>query len=191
MRQSEADFREVVRLTDAYALAGQGRQGDADRARTDALRVHIQEQSAEEEVAVASADLSRLLHLDPSKRLFIVDGPIQVVQLVDPHLDLEALVQIALHNRPEIGARNAAIAAAQVRYRQERARPMLPLLSIGYSDGLFGGGSDQSPPNFGRVAGRSDFDVFAIWTLQNAGLGNWAIQKQRRRKSGRRKRCSS
>ena len=184
IRQSEADFREVVRLTDAYARAGQGREGDANRARTDALRLHIQEQGAEEEVAVASADLSRLLHLDPSKRLYIADGPIQVVQLVDSHLDLEQLLDIAMHNRPEIGARNAAIAAAQVRYRQERARPLLPLLSIGYSDGFFAGGSDQSHPSFGRGAGRGDFDVFAVWTLQNVGFGNLALQKQRKAQVG-------
>lgn len=184
IRQSEADFQEVVRLTDAYARAGQGRQGDADRARTDALRLHIQEQAAEEEVAVASANLSRLLHLDPSKRLFITNGPIQVVQLVDPHLDLEGLVQVALHNRPEVGARTAAIAAARVRYRQERARPLLPLLMVGYSDGMFGGGSNESRPSFGNVAGRSDVDVMAVWTLQNAGFGNWAIQKERRAQVG-------
>lgn len=184
IRQSEADFAEVVRLTDAYALAGQGRQGDADRARTDALRLHIQEQGAEEQVAVASADLSRLLHLDPSKRLYIADGPIQVVQLVDGHLPLEALIDIAMHNRPEIGARNAGLAAAKARYHQELARPLLPLISIGYSDGMFGGGSDQARPSFGNVAGRQDFDVWAIWTLQNAGLGNWAIQKQRKAQIG-------
>ena len=184
IRQSENDFREVVRLTDAYAKAGQGREGDANRARTDALRLHIQEQGAEEQLAVASADLSRLLHLDPSKRLFIVDGPIQVVQLVDPHLGLEQLVEIALHNRPEIGASNAAIAAAQIRYRQERARPLLPMLSVGYSNGWFGGGSNESHPSFGRNAGRGDFDVFAVWTLQNIGLGNLATQKQRRAQIG-------
>jgi outer membrane protein TolC len=79
-----------------------------------------------------------------------------------------------------VAAWNAAIAAADARYRQELARPLLPLLSVGYSYGDFGGGSNQADTEFGHFRGRSDFDVYAVWILQNAGLGNLALQKGRR-----------
>jgi outer membrane protein TolC len=180
IRQSEADYGEIVRLTAAYARTGQGQQSDADRARTDALRLQVQELAAQEEVAVTAAELARLLSLDPSARLRIADGPVQVVGLVDPAFSVDELEQMAVRNRPEIGVRQANVAAAQARYRQEIARPLLPLLSVGYSAGDFGGGSNLVSPHFGHFDGRTDFDVFAVWSLQNAGLGNLAIQKNRR-----------
>ena len=120
------------------------------------------------------------MNLDPSVRLHVADEPIQVVQLVDPSLTLEQLLQIAIRNRPEVGARGANVAAARARYRQERVRPLLPLLSVGYSAGDFGGGSNLVSPRFGNFDSRTDFDVYAVWTLQNLGLGNLALQKNRR-----------
>ena len=57
IRQSEADYREVARLTAAYARTGQGRPADAERARADALLLRVQELRAQEEVAVAAAEL--------------------------------------------------------------------------------------------------------------------------------------
>jgi outer membrane protein TolC len=60
-------------------------------------------------------------------------------------------------------------------------------LSVGFSAGGFGGGSNrtaagiptangqvQVSPSFGNFDTRTDFDVFAVWTLQNAGAGNRA-----------------
>jgi outer membrane protein TolC len=180
LRQSELDFGEVARLTSEFARTGQGRPADADRARTDLLLLHTQEQAAEEAVAVAAARLARLLNTDPAERLRIANGPVQVVGLVDPSLCLEQLIQMALRNRPEMGAGNAAIAAAGFRLRQEKVRPFVPLLAVGYSAGEFGGGSDLVHPEFGRFGGRADFDVLAVWTLQGAGLGNLARIKGRR-----------
>jgi outer membrane protein TolC len=180
IRQSQGDYGEIARLTAAYARTGQGRPADAERARADALLLKIQELRTQEEVAVAAAELARLLNLDPSVRLHIADEPIQVVQLVDPSLALEQLLQIAIRNRPEVGARGANVAAARARYRQEQVRPLLPLLSVGYSAGDFGGGSNLVSPRFGNFDSRTDFDVYAVWTLQNLGLGNLALQKNRR-----------
>jgi outer membrane protein TolC len=180
IRQSEDDFNEILRLTTDYAETGKGQKSDAERARTDTLLLHSLEQQTQEEVAVAAADLARLLHIDPSLRLRINDEPIQVIQLVDSAPSLEQLVQVAVRARPEVAAWTAAMAAADARYRQELARPLLPLLSVGYSAGDFGGGSNQTSPEFGRFSGRTDFDAYAVWTWQNMGLGNLAIQKARR-----------
>src|SRR6185437_12929216 len=84
IHQSEADFNEVARLTNNFAKSGQGRRGDADRAEADLLALQYQERQAQEDVAVASAELARFLNLDPSTRLVTGDVPIQVVQFVDP-----------------------------------------------------------------------------------------------------------
>ncbi len=179
IRQSEAEFQQVADLTADFARTGQGRQADADRAKGDALLLHTAEQQAEEDEAVASAELARLLSRDPSVRLHTPGGPVPMVPLVDPRLDLESLVRIALDNRPEMAARAADVALNEARLREERFRPLLPVVSVGYSAGQFGGGSDTTDPRFGSFSGRTDFDAYAFWSLENLGVGNWARQRRR------------
>jgi outer membrane protein TolC len=180
IRHSEENLRQVVQATAAFARTGQGRVGDYNRARTDALLLHSREERAQESVAVASAELARTLHLDPSIRLKTDPGSIEPVQLVDPTYRVEELIQIASNARPEGAARAADISAAEYRLKQEYARPWLPLISVGYSAGSFGGGGNLAGSPFQSTAGRSDFDVFAVWSFQNLGFGNAAIQKERR-----------
>jgi outer membrane protein TolC len=179
VRQSEAELGEVVKLTAVQASAGQGRAGDAERALSQALLLHTEEQRAEEEVAVASARLATLLSLDPAVRLRTVGGPVPLIRLVGPADCLEQLVQVAVLNRPELRAKEAAIAVREARLRQEQVRPLLPLLSVGYSAGSFGGGSNLVDTRFGHFGARTDFDAFAVWTLQNFGFGNLALQRER------------
>jgi outer membrane protein TolC len=179
IHQSEAELGEVVRLTAAQARAGQGRAGDAGRALSQALLLHTEGQRAEGDVAVASARLAALLSLDPAVRLRTVGGPVPQIRLEGPADRLEPLVQTAVLNRPELRAREAAIAMRQARRRQEQIRPLLPLLSVGYSAGGFGGGSNLVDTRFGHFSARTDFDAFAVWTLQNFGLGNLALQRER------------
>jgi outer membrane protein TolC len=177
VRQSQGEVGEVVRLTANFAHAGQGREGDAERARTEALLLQAEEQAAEEGAAVASAALARLLSLDPAVRLHTAPGPVPLVQLVDSDGGLEPLVEVAVRNRPEVGARTADVVLNATRLRQERVRPLLPFLSAGFSAGTFGG-SDATEPRFGRFGGRTDFDVLAVWRLDNLGLGNRAVQRR-------------
>lgn len=207
IRLSAKDFNEVVRLTTAYAKpgAGLGRQADADRARADALAVQLDERRAQEQVAVAAADLAHLLNLDPSVRLQTGEVPVQVLQFVDPAVPLPKLLEIAARNRPELMAAAANIRATQVRLRQERTRPLFPRLIAGFSADQFGGGAVASTtgnvfnphtgnlfgapspstggrtvPSFGRLGGRTDIDVLAVWTLQNMGFGNVAHVREQR-----------
>jgi outer membrane protein TolC len=81
-----------------------------------------------------------------------------------------------------LAARTAEIAAAEYRVRQEKARPFLPVVSVGFSGGAFGGGGNFVPNQqfFQTFGGRTDFDVTAVWTLQNLGFGNSAMQRQSR-----------
>ncbi len=180
IRQSEAEYQQIADLTADFARTGQGRQADADRAKADALLLHTTEQRAEEDEAVAAAELARLLSRDPAVRLHTPGGPVPMVPLVDPRLDLETLVRIAVDNRPETAARTADVALNEARLREERFRPLLPVVSVGYSAGQFGGGSDTTDPTFGGFGGRTDFDAYAFWSLENLGVGNWAHQRRRR-----------
>ena len=184
IHQGEDQMRKVVQATAAFARAGQGREGDYNRARSDALLLHAQEQRSQETMAVASAELSRVLHLDPTIRLRTQAGAMELVQLVDPAYSMAQLVQMAQSARPELVARSAEIAAADYRVRQERTRPFLPVLSVGFSGGAFGGGSNRQdlgvPSFFQTLGGRTDFDVLAVWSMQNLGVGNLAITRQRR-----------
>ena len=187
VRQTQADFAEVVRLTQANVDVGLAHPPDVERARTDALLLESDERRVQEEVAVAAADLARLLNLDPSTRLQIAKDPILVVQLIDSHQPLAELLEVARSRRPEMQAVAAEIAAAAARVTQEKTRPFLPTLSVGYSEGGFGGGSNLTSPAFNNLHPRGDFDAMAWWTFQNLGFGNAALVKQRRRSWAKRR----
>jgi outer membrane protein TolC len=182
IRKSEEGLMQVVLATSAFAQTGQGRVGDANRARSQALHLHAQELQVQEDLAVASAELSQTLNLDPSVRLGTAAGMIEVVQLVDPSYRVEELIAMGQTARPEIASASADISAADYRLKAEYARPWLPVLSVGFSAGGFGGGGNQGGDGalFQTTGGRTDFDVFAVWTLQNLGFGNAALQKQAR-----------
>jgi outer membrane protein TolC len=174
LRQGEREVDEVQRLTRVYAEKGQGRQADANRAAAHAELLRQNLRRIEEEAAVASARLCRLLNLDPAIRLRTPGGPILPMRMVSENSEIEPLVEEAIRSRPELFARSAEITEAQVRVRQERVRPFVPVLSVGYSGGLFGGGSNLVASSFSSLTGRSDFDVFAVWNVQNLGFGNAA-----------------
>jgi outer membrane protein TolC len=178
LERSEGDFGAIVEVTENFKNTKQGRDADFERARTEALLVHAEAERMVGEIAVAAAELARLLNVDPTVTLRAPPGPVPLVELVDPHYNLEQLVQMALASRPEIAARSADLAVVQTRLRKETFRPLLPILAVGYSAGGFGGGGNLSDTQFGHFSGRSDFDFGAFWTLQNFGFGNVAIQRR-------------
>lgn len=174
LRDGQTLLAEVARIAEIYAQKGQGRQGEAQRAAANVALLNRQLPRAVEEIQVASSQLTRLLSLDPTIRLRTPTGPIEPFQLVPEDTAMETLVAAAIRSRPELFARSAAVDEAQVRVRQERVRPWLPLVSVGYSAGVFGGGSNLTTPDFSPFSGRSDFDVWAIWTFESLGFGNRA-----------------
>lgn len=174
LRRAETELAEIVRVTSAFAKSGQGAVADANRAKANGLLLRRQIQESEGAIAAASARLARLLNLDPSAILRTPGGPVPAFRLIAEGDDLESLVGTAIRSRPELFARSVSILEAQAQVRQERVRPWLPLVAVGYSSGFFGGGSDQASTEFGPLTGRSDLAVAAIWTLQNLGVGNHA-----------------
>ncbi len=187
LQESFANATEVARTTSNFAEVGQARQADADRTQTEASLLNSEVQLAISERAVASAELCRLLNLDPSLRLTTVQArPLPVLNLVDPSYSVEQLIGVAMGMRPDLIARSAEVAEMEAHYRQERMRPWLPTVMLGFSAGTFGGGSNlqQAPYNvpqtFGAFGARTDFDALAVWTAQNVGVGNMARWRTRR-----------
>jgi outer membrane protein TolC len=178
-RLSETQFHEVYRVTRAYADAGEGRQADANRALSQWNRRRALVQKAEEELAVTAARLANRLNLDTAVRLEPVGGPLVPLHLITLDSEQFDLIQIALRKRPDIMARSAAIAEAEAHHKQEIARPLLPTIWLGFSGGVFGGGSNLTPPLVGNFAGRTDFDVRVYWTLLNFGAGNLSLIRER------------
>jgi outer membrane protein TolC len=183
-QESATQEAEVARLTRAYAQAQQGREADAERGATELGLIVDEVRQAEEDLAVASARLTHRLHLDQTVRLKPIGVVLDKVTSVDPERPLEELIQAALQRRPEVGARSAAIEAAELHRKQELFRPLLPTVWLGFSGGAFGGGSNLLGPELAHFGGRTDFDVMAFWTLQNFGIGNLSLQKQRAAQTG-------
>ncbi len=184
LHQSAKDLAEVVTLTANFAAHGQGREGDAERARSEALLLENTRLRAEEDISVARAELARLLSLDPTYGPQPEPGTPPLLHLVDPQIPMDALLHEALAHRPEIAARSADVALYETRLRQERIRPLLPTIAVGMSAGDFGGGSDQVSYRFSHFSSRTDFDVLAFWTVQNLGFGNRALQNRARAEIG-------
>ncbi len=187
-RQTRDETAEVARLTDAYARAGQGRQADADRAATELEERNAEVLEDEAQVTIASARLAQLLDLDPTVQLVPTDGWMVPHPLVPDPLPLPQLVTIALHQRPELLAQQVLIREAVLSLKAARLLPLSPTVSLGYSAGTFGGGSNlaaegivqtngkvQQQPRFGNFNDREDFDVLVYWTLRNLGVGNLAL----------------
>ncbi|MGH7140491.1 MAG: TolC family protein, partial [Pirellulales bacterium] len=178
--QSERELGEIVRIAEHFTRTGVGRPSDLDRAEAEAYLMHLQAQQAEERVALASARLAALLSLDTAVRLKTTQGPIPGLEIVDTSVGLQALLRIAERRRPELAAGTATIQHAVTRVRQEKTRPLFPLVMLGYSSSSYGGGGVLFPPQLSNFRGRQDFDVMALWTLQNMGMGNVATVSERR-----------
>jgi outer membrane protein TolC len=183
-RASAAESDRLAKIVADYAATGQGRASDANRADADRRFFQADIQKAEERVAVASARLAQRLNLDPSAQLKPLSGPLQPVELINPDTPVEELIRSALQLRPDLAAREALVAQAEYRVKQEKARPLLPTLWVSFSAGAMGGGSNATNEPLGSFASRTDFDVRAFWTVLNFGAGNASLIKQRKTQEG-------
>jgi outer membrane protein TolC len=183
-RQSESEVDEVARITANFAKAGQGRDSDAQRAASEGFLLEADATDAEDEIVAWSAELSRLAHADPTLRLRPPPGTPPLFRLVDERTPLDVLVDTAVAQRPEIAARSVDVVQSETRLRQERVRPFLPTISVGLSAGDFGGGSNLAGYRMSHFSGRTDVDLWAVWTLRNLGLGNRADQNRARSQIG-------
>jgi outer membrane protein TolC len=163
---------------------------EVNRAKAEAARRRQAVESAYERWQVASADLTRLLRLQPGTLVEPAEQPSLAVGLIAPGTPTDELVAIGLTNRPELASYQAVVQAALVRVKQEKRRPFYPILAargVGsnptqLAGGYFGGGVNDDLQNFGA---RFSIDLQAVWEFQNLGFGNRALVREREAESRR------
>jgi outer membrane protein TolC len=173
--QAREEARLIAKLTRDYATSGLAREADANRAATQLARREADIQAAEAAILVASANLCRLLNLDPSIRLHPTDAAVVPQPIVPDPIPVAELIALGLLNRPELAAQRSAIQAALLNLDGARILPFSPTTLVGFSAGGFAGGSNLVRPIFGGMSGRTDLDAILFWTIQNLGAGNLAL----------------
>jgi outer membrane protein TolC len=179
---------EVRRRTENLAAGGQGILAEVDvaRARTEFDRRDQDVDAARERWRTASAELARVLRLDPAALVLPLEAPHLRVTLVPLDRPVDDLIPVALMNRPELATQQALVQATLERLRQERLRPLIPSVLLRgaatnpagtLAGGGFGGGLND---DFGNFGARSDFDLEVLWEFQNLGFGNAARVRERR-----------
>lgn len=168
------DARTLASQTRAFVLAGKGSAADTARVAANVERRRQLLVMAEAALKVNSARLARQLRLDPTTTLFALEDRAVPVALVEEADSLAILVDQALVGRPELVAGQALVAAAESSRSAEIWRPWLPHMLLGASAGGFGGGVNDDVNGLGS---RSDFDILAVWQLENLGLGNRAARE--------------
>jgi outer membrane protein TolC len=158
---------------------------EINRALTELQSLRQTQQVAIRDCRIASARLAEILLLDPTTMLEPIEPALLQVTLVSAERSAEDLVPIALNSRPEIASRRRAAAAAQQLVRQEQWRPFVPnlyILSPATTTGLLGAGTNIAGPNglLNSSGSRMDYELAAVWQLQNAGIGNVGRIRQRR-----------
>lgn len=168
--------KELERLVESRVRAGTAPPADGLRAKAELADRQRQQFQAEEAVRVASAELVRLLRLDPAVILFPQEGEPAPLCLVEADTPLPTLLAQGIASRPEMAEHQALVAATVERLRQEQWRPWFPTVQVGVSAGGFGGGEGSF---FGNFGGRTDFDALLVGELRNLGFGNMALQRER------------
>jgi outer membrane protein TolC len=159
---------------------------EVDRAKNMVADLEQQAVSAHAQWRIQSARLTRVLRLDPRALVVPLEHDHLQITLIDPARDLDELMPVALGNRPEIASRRALVQAAEVRVRQEKARPLLPLVVLSgfqtpggmlMQGGIFGLGPNDK---LNQWAGRDDVSIQLMWQLESFGIGNLARIKAQR-----------
>jgi outer membrane protein TolC len=153
------------------------------RAKTELASRRKTELFARERWKVASAELLRLLRLDPSAQVEPLEPPQLLVELIDLKKTVLDLIPIALRSRPELASQQAQVEATLALLKQERWRPFLPYILLrGASTtpgGTLAGGGFFPSPSGGITGMRADVDLQLLWQLDNLGFGNLAKAHQR------------
>jgi outer membrane protein TolC len=160
---------------------------ELDRVRTTLADLQQAVALAREDWRTTSADLTRVLRLDPAALVTPLEPPYLQITLVSPQDSVDTLIPVGLTNRPELATQQALVQAALYRIRQERLRPLIPSLLLtgdatpaapgGFlADGVFLSGSHGA----GNPTGiRNDWSAQVVWELRNLGFGNRALVRER------------
>ena len=161
-------------------------QVEVERARNLLAYLEQQSVSARQAWRVQSANLTRVLRLNPRAVVVPLEHDHLQLTLIDPAQPLSDLQKIALTNRPDLASKRELVQAAEQRIRREKMRPLLPIVIIGgfqspggmlYQGGIFGLGPNSS---LNQWTGRDDVSLQLVWQLDAFGIGNLARIKEQR-----------
>jgi outer membrane protein TolC len=158
---------------------------EIDRVETELVRRQQAELLASERWKVASAELLRLLRLDPTAQVEPQEPPQLRIELIDLNKCLDELIPLALTSRPELASQQAQVQLTLTLLKQERLRPLIPSVLLRGSStpvtGTLAGGYFAGGPNstIGNGGARSDWDLQVLWQFDNLGFGNLAKTHQR------------
>ena len=175
-REAAANAEALSAITNSYAKLGQGLEADHRRALTELKHRRRDAQLASGQVLVASANLIRLLVLDPTIVMVPIEPPECIIHLIPDDVPLDALINQGMQNRPELASAEALVQASVIRRKQAVLRPFIPSVFTTYAGGGLGGGANAFFGNFGP---RGDAEIGFYWELQNMGFTDVAIMRRR------------
>lgn len=176
-QETEQHAQALDDVTQKYAEAGEGLQSDADRAATELSLRKNNVVRAEESIAVASARLAQVLHLNPALQFDPVEPIITPLDLAPAQDSADNLIAQALSARPELAEARHLVCEAIARWKRERYAPFVPSILLGVSDGGMSAGKNT---DYAAGQNRLDMDAIAYWEMRNFGFGDQAAQRDAR-----------
>jgi outer membrane protein TolC len=158
---------------------------EVDRARTLLADLEQQAVSSRQYWRRASANLTQVLRLDPRAVVEPLEHDHMQLTLIDADRSLDDLIPIGLTNRPELAAHQAQVQEMLVRIRQEKLRPLLPILNVNgfqtpYEQIEFGAFGIGNGGKLNLWSFRDDVSPQVMWQAANLGFGNMALVKWQR-----------
>ncbi|HVA50643.1 MAG TPA: hypothetical protein VNH11_30130 [Pirellulales bacterium] len=158
---------------------------EIDRARNLLADLEQEAVTARQNWRMASADLTRVLRLDPRAVVEPLEHDHLQITLIAPRRSLDELIPIALTNRPELASQQALVQATLVSIRQEKLRVAIPALYMnGFQTpyellqvGANGIGRDSK---MNQWSPRDDITPQMMMTADGMGLRNLAQIKEAR-----------
>ncbi|HTU17237.1 MAG TPA: hypothetical protein VMG10_04185, partial [Gemmataceae bacterium] len=132
-----------------------------------------------------SADLTRVLRLDPRAVVEPLEHDHLQITLIDPARTLDDLIPIGLKNRPELASHQALVQATLVAIRREKLRPLLPSVLLNgfqtpYELLEVGAMGEGSGGKLNLWNSRDDITPQVLWAADSMGLANLAQVKEQR-----------
>lgn len=179
-RQNLADGEALLAMTEAFVAAGKASPAEVSRVHVIVANQKQALVEADLRLRLASAELVRIVRLDPSQisaeaLLYSADDHLLPLELVPEAADVESLIAQGQQARPEVAEQHARAQASLANARSAELRPFIPNLNVAMSAGGFGGGQGSDIDNFD---GRADFDAILVWEVRNFGLGESAARNQ-------------
>ncbi len=179
-KKNLANAEELFKMTDGFVKAGKGSRADVSRAVVEVSKRKQVIVKEELSMKMASTNLVRILQINPEEIgtqtiLVALEDQLLPVSLIQETTPLDELIVQGHTFRPELSEQASRMEASRIRARAEHWRPFLPNLHMGASGGAFGGGVNGS---LNGLDGRSDFDLLAVWQIENLGLGTRARRRQ-------------